>query len=538
MNNSLMLKDRYLFGWIIFAILIVIILYVSLILAQNSTEQNLQISMLKQQIRQQEAQTENLSLHVESDLKLIILNLESASLLPDLKMANFSSDVLSEQLFMTFNSLTYLTEISSLTILDENGFVVNDIDESNEGSSVGLDLSFREYAIQTKDTKLPHFSNGFPAFLTKEQAIVITFPIINDVGDYKGLSMAFLPTIPFFNHYGEITHIDTQSIIISDRENKIIFHPDKSLIGQNISLIKNNENDISQINIQDINLGMKEILTTYPITFNKNIVYYVHVLTPTDTIIFQANDILFTQKITLAILVASISIILGMLIVFVKKYYLAQKSRYSVIGEMGASMAHDIRNPLHVIKNNLDVLKHKRSFDEDGVNRFKIIDSAIYRIDHQINDVLDFLKEVPLEKTVHKFSTVLENSIQDIILPENIKISKPEKDLSIYCNARSFEAVLANIILNAIQAIGSSTGEIKISLTDSEKATNIKIQDSGPGIKPENLSHIFEPLYTTKQEGTGLGLATCKKIIEKHNGSVGVSINPTTFTIMLPKNNL
>gem|GEM_PF-3692709 len=527
--NIMILPDRRITGWLILASIIVAVLYISFIAVQNTTEKNLQISILEHQILQQEAQTENLSSQIETDLHIITKNLEMISSTDSAKMSDFTSEPFLEQLRKTFHDLNTRTEISSLTILDDNGFVVNDIDESDEGTSIGLDLSFREYAIQTKNTKSSYFSNGFSSFLTGDQAIVITFPIIDDSNIYRGLVLAYLPTTTFFAHYAGITSIDSQSIIISDRMGKIIFHPDDEFIGQDISLIKNDE---SKISMPLISTNLTEIFTTSTITFDTVPTYYVHVFTSTNQIFSEATSILNFQKIILLILVTIILIILGLLITFIRKFYSAEQSRFAVIGEMGARLAHDIRNPLSIIKNTLEIMKMKKAIDDN--HYYEKIDRAIFRITHQIDSVLDFLKDGQITKNPHKFSTILENVLDDLILPKNITLTKPNSDISIICDLNSFEAVLSNILLNSVQAMGNS-GEIIISLSESKTSTKIMIQDSGSGINKETLPHIFEPLYTTKQSGTGLGLVSCKRIIDKHDGSLDVAINPTVFTISLPK---
>ena len=78
-------------------------------------------------------------------------------------------------------------------------------------------------------------------------------------------------------------------------------------------------------------------------------------------------------------------------------------------------------------------------------------------------------------------------------------------------------------------------GKIEIKISDQNNLAILKFIDSGDGIPDENISKIFEPLFTTKQKGTGLGLASCKNIVEQHQGEISVENNPTTFTIILPK---
>jgi two-component system sensor histidine kinase HydH len=96
------------------------------------------------------------------------------------------------------------------------------------------------------------------------------------------------------------------------------------------------------------------------------------------------------------------------------------------------------------------------------------------------------------------------------------------------------EVVLENLIMNAVQAIGRE-GTVDIRISEDVHSAIIEVQDSGSGIDENTLPRIFEPLFTTKQQGTGLGLATCKSIVEQHGGTINVRTKPTVFTIKIPK---
>ena len=91
-----------------------------------------------------------------------------------------------------------------------------------------------------------------------------------------------------------------------------------------------------------------------------------------------------------------------------------------------------------------------------------------------------------------------------------------------------------NVIYNSVQAVGDK-GEINVGINEDENNVVISIEDSGEGIPEENLDKIFEPLFTTKKGGTGLGLANCKQILENQDAKILVKNNPTTFTIEFPK---
>ncbi|MEM4252474.1 MAG: ATP-binding protein [Candidatus Nitrosotenuis sp.] len=96
------------------------------------------------------------------------------------------------------------------------------------------------------------------------------------------------------------------------------------------------------------------------------------------------------------------------------------------------------------------------------------------------------------------------------------------------------QVVFANLILNSIQAVGTKKGKIAIHASKTEKDLLIAVEDDGPGIDPRVLGRIFDPLFTTKQEGTGLGLASVKNIVNQHGGKISASTNPTIFSIKIP----
>jgi PAS domain S-box-containing protein len=214
----------------------------------------------------------------------------------------------------------------------------------------------------------------------------------------------------------------------------------------------------------------------------------------------------------------------------------AKNSRLIAIGETASRLGHDLRNPLSVITNTIGILKLKSKndvYDENIQEKYAKIERAISRMSHQIEDVLDFVRIKPLELANRSLVEIINEVSDKITKPDNVKINLPQNDLKITCDSKKLEIAFVNLITNAIQAIGDK-GEITIKMTDDKDNACISIEDSGPGIPDEILSKIFDPLFTTKQTGTGLGLVSCKNIIEQHGGSITVTNKPTTFTILLP----
>ena len=212
-----------------------------------------------------------------------------------------------------------------------------------------------------------------------------------------------------------------------------------------------------------------------------------------------------------------------------------KSEKLSTIGELASRLAHDMRNPLSLLVMSLENIKlvygeHKKSKDS-----FVRIDNAIHRMTHQIDSVLDYVRIVSPNKFNVSTIKILKSALSMLIIPDTIQINMPSEDKLLYCDEHQTEIIFYNIIQNAFQAIDRKSGEINIRLVEKDEETLVEFEDSGPGI-PENLiNEIFEPLYTTKQIGTGLGLASCRNLIERMGGKLTVKNNPTIFTIFFPK---
>jgi PAS domain S-box-containing protein len=208
--------------------------------------------------------------------------------------------------------------------------------------------------------------------------------------------------------------------------------------------------------------------------------------------------------------------------------------RLSAIGELAARVAHDIRNPLSVIKNSLGNIKLLKNEPENLDKTIDRCDRAVDRIAHQIDGVMGFLKESPVEGNRMSLLEIIQSAVIGIPNQEGVKIIFPIKDVDVVGDRIKLESLFYNLIINAVQKLNHN-GTITINAYDDlEKILKITVSDDGESIPESSLQEIFEPLVTTKQEGTGLGLASCKKIVEQHDGSISARNNPVTFTILLP----
>lgn len=213
---------------------------------------------------------------------------------------------------------------------------------------------------------------------------------------------------------------------------------------------------------------------------------------------------------------------------------IANKSRLEILGNLTARISHDIRNPLSSIKMSANLIKLKENPSPSIIERLEIIDQGVSRISHQVDNVLDFVRPSKFHIENIDLKTIIESSIKNVDIPDEIKVSIHVKNTEFFADFHQIETALINIITNAVQAI-KQKGEIEITANENNRKIIFQIKDSGKGISERDLEKIFDPLFTTKQEGTGLGLFSCKMIVENHNGKIMVSNNPTTFTITLPK---
>ncbi|MBM2852404.1 MAG: histidine kinase [Candidatus Nitrosotenuis sp.] len=206
------------------------------------------------------------------------------------------------------------------------------------------------------------------------------------------------------------------------------------------------------------------------------------------------------------------------------------------IGELTSRITHDMRNPLTVIINYSTMIQKnsRNKLDKKSLDQIALIESEARKMYHQIEDILNYVKLPPLKLQNYLLHDILKKVIENVQTTDDVEIHLPKNNPQIICDIDKLEIVFVNLITNAIEAINGA-GSISINAKTTPDDVIIEIEDTGPGVVEEDLGKIFEPLFTTKQSGTGLGLSSCKNIIERHRGTISVKNNPTTFTITLPK---
>lgn len=209
------------------------------------------------------------------------------------------------------------------------------------------------------------------------------------------------------------------------------------------------------------------------------------------------------------------------------------------LGEMGALMAHEIRNPLAGIKGFAQLLEMTDDIEQAHRHAEKIVAQSL-RMEALVDDLLAFARDDQGTRQEADLTALIEKSVGLVNMEAaaqriEISVDTPKPFQAEVVDDRIMQLLL-NLLKNAIQAMPDG-GIIAVSGWHKGGGVNISVKDSGSGILPEQLPHIFEPFWTSKTQGTGLGLALCKKVAEEHGGSLTVASSldaGTEFIVTLP----
>jgi PAS domain S-box-containing protein len=218
---------------------------------------------------------------------------------------------------------------------------------------------------------------------------------------------------------------------------------------------------------------------------------------------------------------------------------LLMAERLAAIGEVAGWVGHDLRNPLTSIKNAAYLLRKKQSnfVGESGAEMLTVIDRAVEQANKIVNDLLDYSREIHLELEEYSPKSLLDYVLLSLNVPAGIKvINHTESFPTVWIDQSKIERVFLNLIKNAVEAMPEG-GTLEIRSRQNGENVEIAFSDTGTGMSSDVMAKIFTPLFTTKAQGMGFGLAICKRIIEAHGGKISVESaheKGTTFTVTLP----
>ncbi len=218
--------------------------------------------------------------------------------------------------------------------------------------------------------------------------------------------------------------------------------------------------------------------------------------------------------------------------------------RLAALGELAAVMAHEVRNPLGVIFNSLTSLKKRTASDSETGLLLRIVGEEADRLNRIVGDLLDFARPYEAERAPIELEPIIASAVEAASSATNAQVkivTEFAQELPRFVvDGHLVRQAVVNLVVNAIQAMpkgGTVTVRVSVEKRNGNSLARIEVADEGVGISPATEKHIFQPFFTTKATGTGLGLAVVKRIVDAHHGEISVRTGAgvgTTFTVTLP----
>lgn len=218
---------------------------------------------------------------------------------------------------------------------------------------------------------------------------------------------------------------------------------------------------------------------------------------------------------------------------------LVRSARLKSLGELAATIAHEIRNPLNSIKGSIEIVSEEIAPNSPRREFILIMEKEVERLNNLVEDFLKFAKPRSPEKVATNINEIID-SVVKFLSPQakkrNVKLDiQLARELpSIPLDPEQIRQVLLNLILNAIQSMPEG-GNVELSSSIAKDYLEISIRDYGTGISSDNQQKIFEPFFTTKTDGSGLGLFVAYQLVKQHNGEIEVANTSEKGSLFLVK---
>jgi signal transduction histidine kinase len=228
----------------------------------------------------------------------------------------------------------------------------------------------------------------------------------------------------------------------------------------------------------------------------------------------------------------------------IERLHRTQMSRaehLATLGELATGLAHEIRNPLAGIAGVIEIVSRDLPSTSPARAVIKDVRLEIAQINRIVTDLLETARPHPPQIRLSNLNTTVEHAVmlarqQVLSKPIKIELQKAADLPEVEHDSDQIHQVLLNLLLNAVQAV-SGAGNVNVEIGSQDGYATVAVSDTGRGISPQHFSNIFRPFYTTKGNGTGLGLSLARRIVEEHHGRIDVHSvvgKGSKFTMLLP----
>jgi signal transduction histidine kinase len=483
-----------------------------------------------------------------------------------------------------------ITLVDYLYVNDKDGISRINIIPEGVQSFVGTDFSSRDYFKDAKATLQPVFSNGYLG-VDGIYRITVAQPIVNrDTGQFLGIVGISMPTVQFFEHYGNVHDVGTQFLVAFDNNANILATPSSNLVGKNFfgeeiqSNFQNNEQQIqdyrdlfngkSSSSIGDFGRG-ERIATREAVFVLEKPEYFIAVSTPTATISPQLDDLLFKGTLELFVMLAgALAGVLG-LIAFMARWNktLSEgiKKRTNELDKSNRQLteaneqlkvhdrlqrefvnisAHELRTPIQPLIGAAELIESQFSEkDKIEVTRpeIEMILRNAKRLERLSSDILQISRidsgALKLNKENFSLAYIIAEAVKDAKAqsnfdPDKVTITYYPDDIFVLADKEKITQVMTNLITNSIKFTNEGTILVFTQKASDGNTVLVEVKDTGAGIDQEILPKLFEKFVTKSDKGTGIGLYISKKIVEAHGGTIYGGNNldgiGATFKFTLP----
>lgn len=218
--------------------------------------------------------------------------------------------------------------------------------------------------------------------------------------------------------------------------------------------------------------------------------------------------------------------------------------RLADLGRVAAGLAHELRNPLAAMAGSLELLQTNAPLPPDERRLMDIVLREASRLDGLVTELLEYTRPAPLRRVRTDLSVLVDEALRVFAndpVAARVTIEQDLSPVTVACDPDQTRQVFWNLLVNAAQAAASregGAGRVRVACRPDARGARLVIEDDGPGIPAADLPRIFLPFFTTKRNGTGLGLPTVQRVVDAHRGSVTVDSSPgrgTRFVVVLPR---